>query len=182
MPLIFLSFTFLSEMSNSSVTWATSASRYIKQRFCISSSSLFLAFGSFSERFPVELIIEPFQQIAGEHITPKVVAKREKENNVPHISANILTASLSSTFWQSVSSPVGRTPYKPFLCQIIQIVSRQGASLSHCGSKDGGEFWELWSEANKLRPTESVLLDSMRNGFHCHKGSQMRMWTSQSQY
>lgn len=53
-------------------------------------------FGSFFGTFPVDLIICTFQVLAGENITPKVVAGWKPDNNAPHISVNISAASLLS--------------------------------------------------------------------------------------
>lgn len=53
-------------------------------------------FGSFFGTFPVDLIIHTFQVLAGENITPKVVAGWKPDNNAPHISVNISAASLLS--------------------------------------------------------------------------------------
>lgn len=75
--LFFLSFSFLAEMSNSYVTWASSVSWYSYQWIYTPALSIFCFFEVF-HRFPVDLIIEMFQQLAGENITPKVVASRRK--------------------------------------------------------------------------------------------------------
>lgn len=53
-------------------------------------------FGSFFGTFPVDLIICTFQVLAGENITPKVVAGWKPDNSAPHISVNISAASLLS--------------------------------------------------------------------------------------
>lgn len=52
--------------------------------------------GVFFGTFPVDLIICTFQVLAGENITPKVVAGWKPDNSAPHISVNISAASLLS--------------------------------------------------------------------------------------
>lgn len=101
-----------SQMSNSSITWAPSLSWYNHQLFLYLSHHPPLLLGVFRS-FPVGLIIETFLQIAGEIITPKVVASRRKitvfhisvQMSLHHRSCHLLTICLIS---------MGRTSYKHF--------------------------------------------------------------------
>lgn len=82
MPLVFLSFSLLSEMSNFSVTFPSSVSWYNKRSLShgFHSPPSFLPpfWDFFFFRDSLTISLEIFHKIAGEYITPKLVARRGK--------------------------------------------------------------------------------------------------------
>ncbi len=138
----FLSFSFLSEMSNSYLGLIC----LLVQQSLVFIPLILPSLFCFWERFPVGLIIKTFQQIAGENITPKVVASRGKitmlfismQISLQHCSCHLLTIRLIFCGANAMQAfPLCSTVSNDINCKQTR------CQFFHSGSKNTGYFGEL---------------------------------------
>lgn len=167
MPLVFLSFSLLSEMSNFSVTFPSSVSWY-NMRSPTAFTPLRLFSPPFWDFFPLffrdslTISLEIFHQIAGEYITPKLVARR---GNITMLLKSVqISQQQRSCHLLTICQISCGGEHHPSLLYMLYSVKYYDGKQTVCMVWRTGYFGDLWNVANKhKRPNLSVLLDIRRN-------------------